>query len=75
MSDFRRSTGMQLRDGGLVYDDFYVAPPGTFGHPDIHPGQRAPREGWFERGREALSFGSDTSFHNLAMRFRRLMSW
>ena len=25
--DFRRSTGMQLRDENLMYDDFYVVPP------------------------------------------------
>jgi hypothetical protein len=67
---FERGRPSEHVDG--CYDDFAVCPPGTFGRPDIDPNQRQPREGWLERGREALSFGSDTRFRGLVALFQRL---
>jgi hypothetical protein len=57
------------------YDDFYVCPPGTYGHPDVDPGPRQPNEGWLERAREALSFGSNSHFEMLARRIDQLFRW
>lgn len=74
--DFRRSTGMQLRDEGLIYDDFYVAPPGTYGHPDADPGKRTASPDLIENAREALTFTRpDSRFANLVSRFSRLFEW
>jgi hypothetical protein len=62
-------------EDGLVYDDFYCAPRGSYGHPDVDPGERQPVEGWLERGRIALTFtGPDTRFERLVSRFSRFMS-
>jgi hypothetical protein len=65
---------IQEHEPGLRWDDFYCAKRGDYGHPDVDPGKRQPREGWLERGREALSFGSDTQLRNLVMRFSRFMN-
>jgi hypothetical protein len=72
--DFRRSTGMKLRDGGLIYDDFYVAPPGTYGLPN-NTEQRQPDEGWLERARDAFSSFTrpDTRMASIAATFSKLM--
>jgi hypothetical protein len=50
-----RRSGIREQIDGYRYDSFYVAPPGTFGRPDLDQGQRKPNEGWLERAREALS--------------------
>ena len=74
--DFRRSTGMQLRDENLMYDDFYVVPPWTFGRFDIDQGPRQPDEGWLARAQEALTFSRvDTRFASLVSRFSRMFEW
>ena len=50
---------------GFFYDDFYVCPPGTYGHPDVDPGKRAASPDLIERAREALTFTApDTRFAN-----------
>jgi hypothetical protein len=73
--DFRRSTGMRLRDEGLVYDDFYVAPPGTYNHPALPQIPREASDGLFERARAALSFGSNSRFEMIARRVDQLFRW
>ena len=53
---------------------FIGAPPGSYGHPDINPGERQPSEGWLERAGVALTFtGPDTGFAKLVNRFQRMM--
>lgn len=72
--DFRRSTGMRLReDSPVPYDDFYCAPRGTYGHPSIII-EREPAEGWLERAREALA-NPDRRFEMLARRIDQLFRW
>jgi hypothetical protein len=70
----RRSDIREQLDG-YRYDSFDVAPPGTYGHPDVDAGPRPPNEGWLDRAREALSFGSNNRFEILARRVDRLFHW
>ena len=61
-------------EDGLRYDDFCVAPPGSFGHPDIDPVERQPSEGWLERARAALTFSrGDGRFERIVARFNSFM--
>ena len=68
----RMERGRPSRHDDGFYDDFAIAPPGTFGRPDIDQGPRQPSEGWLDRARAVLSFGSDTRFRGLVARFQRL---
>ena len=58
-----------------AYRDFMVAPDGTYGHPSIDRGPRELSEGWFEKARAAMTWGSDARFANLVARFGRAMRW
>ena len=72
--DVRRYTGMRPRDEGLVYNDLDVAPPGTFGHPEVNPGERTSSPDLIERARAALTFtGPDTRFQRLVARFNSFL--
>jgi hypothetical protein len=75
--DFRRSTGMRLReDSPVPYDDFYCAPRGTYGHPNVDPGPRTASPDLIERAMAAYQFTRpDTRFANLVSRFPRMLEW
>jgi hypothetical protein len=66
----------RLQPDGYFYDDFYVCPPGTYGHPNVDPGPRSGNRDLIERAMEAYTFTlPDTRFANLASRFSRVFEW
>jgi hypothetical protein len=58
---------------GYRYDSFYCEVSGRYGRPDLYQGERQPSDGWLERARAAMSFGSDTRFRRSVERFEHLI--
>ena len=76
MNDIRRlDRGRPTQQIDGFYDDFAICPSGTFGHPLVDPGEREPSEGWFEKAREAFSFGSNSRFEMIARRIDQIFRW
>jgi hypothetical protein len=69
-----RRSDIREQSDGYRYDSFDVAPPGTFGHPDVDPGPRQPNEGWLERAMEAPT-NPDRRFEMLARRVDQQFRW
>ena len=73
MNRLERGRPTEQVDG--FYNSFSICPPGTFGHPDVFAGERQPSEGWLERAREALSFGSNSRFEMIARSIDQILRW
>ena len=69
-----RVTRSDIRDqpDGYKYDTFYVCEPGSYGHPDVNPGERQPAEGWLDKARQAMSWGADARVSGLVSRVARM---
>jgi hypothetical protein len=62
-------------EDGLLYDSFYCAPRGSYGHPDIDQGPRHANDGLLDRAREALSFGNNGRFERLVACVSKMFNW